>query len=145
MPLSESDRQALRERAAGLRVELSSQVGRRDSAVTEATQNSEDARLLAEVASLEDQVASATSSADSAEGRVEDAAAIMEQAAARQAEAVRETDPTGESVPTPATDNTTPDKSVQGPIDSADLLPAALDVTQPETAPEAAKRKGGSN
>lgn len=126
MPLSNEERQALLEKAAGLRAELSSQAARREDAVAVASQNLEDQRLIAEVESLAVQVDAATESADKAEvaANVKDAAEIMRQAAARQAEAVQETDPTGSSPATPATDNTTPDPELQGDLLSADLTVA---------------------
>lgn len=130
MPLSDEERQALRDRAAGLRAELTSQTARRQDAEYLASQSLEDQRLLAEVATLESQVAEATASADRAEGSVKSAAEAMRRAAARQSEAVRETDPTGSSPATPATDNTTPDQELQGDILTADL--AASDTSGEE-------------
>lgn len=87
MALSEKDRQALRDRAAGLRTELSAHVARHDEAVSAASLEREDAALMAEVKRLEKQVGDAAAQADKAEGSVDDAAAIMQAAAAAQAPA----------------------------------------------------------
>lgn len=82
MALSESERQALRDRAAGLRAEMSSHNAARDNAITEASRNHEDMQLLKEVAVLERQVESARVAREAAEVNVNQAAAIMDAAAA---------------------------------------------------------------
>lgn len=127
MALSEEERQALRAKAANLRVELTNHTARRDEAFAAASREREDAALLAEVQSLETQVEAAAQQADAAEVSVGDAAAVM-LAAARQGDAVQEGDPTGSSPALPATDNTTPDK-LQGPTESNasfDLTPTLI-------------------
>lgn len=121
MGLSQEERRALVERAAGLRAEVSSLLAERDDAVREASDARSDAKLMQEVASLEQVAESARNSRDVATGSVSDAAALME-AMARQEQVVADSDPTGESAPLPATDNTTPDTEVQGdlPVDLGD-------------------------
>lgn len=121
MGLSQEERRALVERAAGLRAEVSSLLAERDDAVREASDARSDAKLMQEVASLEQVAESARNSRDVATGSVSDAAALME-AMARQEQVVADSDSTGESAPLPATDNTTPDTEVQEdlPVDLDD-------------------------
>jgi uncharacterized protein (UPF0335 family) len=88
-------------RAEGLRDEVSTVIGERDAAYAEASAVNNDAKLVAEVAVLEQQRNAAVEARDAAVGTVDDAVAAME-AAARQAEVVRETDPTGSSPATAA-------------------------------------------
>lgn len=133
--LSESQREALRQRAAGLRAELGSQVARRDDAVAQASRAREDAALIGQVLELEGQVESAKAQADAAEGTVQDAMEAMLAAAARQGEVINKTDPTGESPATPATDNTTPD-GLQGPQEVAPSEVQAPATVTPAPNPE---------
>lgn len=78
MALSAADRAALRDRAAGLRVEVSSLNYERTAAITEASATVDDQLLLDEVARLERERDAAVADRDSARGTVADAMAVME-------------------------------------------------------------------
>lgn len=91
MPLSNEERQALRDRAAGLRAEVSSLEAARDGAVQEASNDLADQKLLKEIGELEQRKEAAQASLANASGSVEDAMKVME-AAAGQASTVSLTD-----------------------------------------------------
>lgn len=120
MALSDSQRAALRARAAGLLTELRVQTTRRDNAVITASNDNEDLRLIREVAKLERQVEDRARQADKAEEAgvtAEDAAALLEELIGAQTPVVEEKETETEKLPEP------------------ELLPAL--PTEPEPAPEA--------
>lgn len=82
MGLSREQRQALLDRAAGLRAEVTSAESERTNAEVQASQDRRDLKLIAEVQRLERQKEIAEAGRDQAVGTVEVAAAIMEAAAA---------------------------------------------------------------
>ena len=100
MGLSREQRQALLDRAAGLRAEVTSAESERTDAEAQASQDRRDLKLIAEVQRLERQKEVAEAGRDQAVGTVEAAAAIMEAAASgvvspapQQAETVQEASP----------------------------------------------------
>lgn len=80
MRLSEAERQALRDRAAGLRNEVSALTAERDSAYREAELARTDAKLVGEVVALEQRRDDAKVARDRASGTVDEAMLMMERA-----------------------------------------------------------------
>lgn len=78
MPLSEADRRALRDRQHGLRSEITSLESDKNSALAEAHATNQDAKLVAEVARLEQLRDAAANKKDQADGSVEAAIRLME-------------------------------------------------------------------
>lgn len=100
MSLSREDRQALLDRAAGLRREVQSAESERTEAEAQASQDRRDLKLIAEVERLEQEKQIAEAGRDRAVGTVEAAAAVMEAVAAdkikpapQQEETVKEASP----------------------------------------------------
>lgn len=88
--LSEVERQALRDRAAGLKAELSAEQSRREQAEQVATQANDDVNLLREVARLEAEVAVAKDATAAAEGSVDNALQLMAKLASESSDQTKE-------------------------------------------------------
>ena len=77
MALSEAERRALQERAQGYRLEISSLKMQRDETLREASDASDDAKLLAEVTRLELEKNEVLAQKESADGSVASAIQLM--------------------------------------------------------------------
>lgn len=107
MSLSAEDREAMRQRAAGLRDEVSSLVAAREAAEQGLSQDVEDVRLLAEIQALEAQKLAAKERLDAVTVDADTATQVMEAAAARQLASTADADPTGSSPANAAINNDT--------------------------------------
>lgn len=144
MALSHADRAALQARAAGLREEVSSLRTAATDSTNEASAAIEDAKLFAEVESLERQKAEASEQLVNSRGTVADAMAAMEAAAAKleeKPEVVQEDlSATPDAAPNVVTSDDVPgvsvaEASVEEPVDAAPVE-ATTDTTT-ETQPAA--------